>query len=94
MASAFSHIAVPAVLYAVFKSHTVNFKLFLVAAMCSVIPDADIIAFKFGIPIQVSPIGVSSFFTERGLSVIASELIWVLIPALVIGTIGAVLRRK
>ncbi|MFA7000490.1 MAG: metal-dependent hydrolase [Candidatus Paceibacterota bacterium] len=51
MASAFFHIAVPAVLYAVFKSHTVNFKLFQVAVMCPVIPDADVIApFKFGIP--------------------------------------------
>ena len=45
-------------------------------------------------PIQVSPIEVSSFFTEWGFRVIASELILVLIPALVIGTIGAALRRK
>ena len=54
MASAFFHIAVPAVLYAVFKSHTVNFKLFLVAVMCSVIPNnADVIdPFKFGIPYE------------------------------------------
>ncbi|WP_411726647.1 metal-dependent hydrolase [Methyloglobulus sp.] len=173
MASAFSHIAVPAVLYAGFKSDTVNFKLFLLGAACSVFPDVDVIAFKFGIPyesqwghrgfthslvfalglasllsyfhrhlrskpwivfwlcflscashafldamtngglgvalywpfsleriflpfrpIQVSPIGVSSFFTEWGLRVISSELIWVLIPALTIGTTGAVLRRK
>jgi inner membrane protein len=173
MASAFSHIAVPALLYAVFKSNTVNFKLFLLAAVCSVIPDVDVIAFTFGIPyespwghrgfthslvfalclasflalfhrqfsskpwvtfwlcflscsshalldamtngglgvalywpfslkriflpfrpIQVSPIGVGSFFTEKGLSVISSELIWVLIPALIIGTIGALFRRK
>jgi inner membrane protein len=173
MVSAFSHIAVPAVLYASFKSDTVNFKLFLLGAICSIIPDIDVIAFKYGIPygsqwghrgfthslafalclaslltyfheqlrskplivfwlcfvscashalldamingglgvtlywpfslerillpfrpIQVSPIGVSSFFTEWGLRVIHSELIWVLIPALVIGAIGAVLRRK
>lgn len=45
-------------------------------------------------PIQVSPIGVSNFFTERGLAVIASELWWVLIPALVFGVVGAVLRRR
>ena len=173
MASAFSHIAVPAVLYASFKSDTVNFRLFVLAAVCSVFPDMDVIGFKFGIPygsqwghrgfthslffalclasfltifhrqlrskpwavfglcfvscvshafldamtngglgvalywpfssgriflpfrpIQVSPIGVGSFFTEWGLRVIASELIWVLIPALVIGTIAAVIRRK
>jgi inner membrane protein len=45
-------------------------------------------------PIQVSPIGVGNFFSEWGLWVIASELVWVLIPALIIGTIGAVIRRK
>jgi inner membrane protein len=45
-------------------------------------------------PIQVSPIGVSGFFSEWGVRVIASELIWILIPALVIGTIGALLRRQ
>jgi inner membrane protein len=45
-------------------------------------------------PIQVSPIGVGSFFTEWGLRVIVSELIWVLIPAIVIGTFGVVIRHK
>ena len=173
MASAFSHIAIPAVLYATFKSKAVNFKLFLMAAVCSVIPDADVLAFKFGIPyesqwghrgfthslvfalalacisillhsrvnsrpwtvfwisfiscvshplldmmtngglgvalfwpfsaeriffsfrpIQVSPIGVGNFFSDKGLSVMASELIWVLIPACVLGAIGAGWRRK
>lgn len=173
MASAFSHIAIPAVLYATLKCKTVNLKLFLLATICAVIPDADVIAFKFGIPyesewghrgfthslvfalalacisillhrrlnsrpwtvfwicfiscvshplldmitngglgvalfwpfsaerlffpfrpIQVSPIGVGNFFSEKGLSVITSELIWILIPALVFGVTGAVLRRK
>lgn len=173
MASAFSHIAVPAVFYAVFKSRSVNFTLFLVAALCSVIPDADVIAFKWGIPyesqwghrgfthslvfsvwlaalltlfhrqlgskpwvifwlcflscashalldsmtngglgvalywpfsleriflpfrpIEVSPIGIESFFTEWGMRVLASELLWVLMPALVIGAAGARLRRN
>jgi inner membrane protein len=45
-------------------------------------------------PIQVSPIGVGSFFTEWGLRVIASELVWVLLPALALGAIGAVISRK
>lgn len=173
MASAFSHIAVPAVLYATFKSDRVNFKLFLLAAALSVIPDADVMAFRFKIPyssqwghrgfthsfvfalilavffsvfhrqfrsrpwtifwfsflscashpildamtngglgvalywpfsleriffpfrpIQVSPIGVGRFFTEKGFKVILSELIWVLIPALIFAIIGAGLRRK
>ena len=52
MASAFSHIAVSAVLYASFKSETVNFKLFLMAAVCSVFPDIDVIGFKLGIPYE------------------------------------------
>ncbi len=170
MASAFSHIAVPAILYASFKSDKVNFRLFVLAAVCSVFPDIDVIGFKFGIlmvrngvigvlrirwslpyawlpcqplfirssslnlglyfgfvscashafldamtngglgvalfwpfssgwiffpfrPIQVSPIGVGSFFTEWGLRVIVSELVWVLILALIIGTLGAIIRR-
>lgn len=50
MASAFSHIAVPAVLYASFKSDSVNLRLFILASVCSILPDADVIAFKFGIP--------------------------------------------
>lgn len=173
MASAFSHIAVPAVLYAGFKSDSVNFKLFLLASVCSIFPDIDVIGFKFGIPygsqwghrgfthslvfalflaslltyfhkwlrskprtvfwlcfvscashafldamtngglgvalywpfsleriflpfrpIEVSPIGISSFFTEWGLRVIASELVWVLMPALTIGVISSLIRRK
>lgn len=28
-------------------------------------------------PIRVSPIGISRFFTERGLDVLASELLWI-----------------
>lgn len=173
MASAFSHIAIPAVLFACCKSSRVNAKLFVLAAVCSVIPDIDVIAFHFGIPyrsqwghrgfthsiffafvlatllsafhrqlnskpwtvlwfcflscvshalldamtngglgvafywpfslerlffpfrpIQVSPIGVGRFFTAKGLNVIASELIWVLFPALIIGMFGALIRRK
>jgi inner membrane protein len=35
-------------------------------------------------PIQVSPIGVKKFFSERGLQVIISELIWIGLPCMVI----------
>jgi inner membrane protein len=42
-------------------------------------------------PIQVSPIGVKNFLTERGLRVIASELGWVFLPSLLV---GALLRWK
>ncbi|MFI8480653.1 metal-dependent hydrolase [Pseudomonas sp. NPDC078700] len=45
-------------------------------------------------PIQVSPIGIGAFFTERGLRVIASELVWIFIPGLLIGLAGALIRRK
>ena len=37
-------------------------------------------------PIQVSPIGVGSFFSEWGLRVIASELVWVGVPCLLVLT--------
>lgn len=32
-------------------------------------------------PIKVSPLGISNFFTQRGLRVIYSELVWIGIPA-------------
>jgi len=173
MASAFSHVVVPAVIYVTFKCNAINIRLFILAAFFSVLPDFDVIAFKFGIPyesqwghrgfthslvfaaclaaitmpfykqlkshplaiflvcfvacashafldamtngglgvalfwpfsheriffqfrpIQVSPLSVASFFTERGWKIISSELIWVFVPGLIIGTIGALIRGK
>lgn len=44
-------------------------------------------------PIEVSPIGVGSFFSERGLSVILSELRWVWLPAAFVFVSGHVARR-
>ena len=35
-------------------------------------------------PIVVSPIGVSRFFSERGLAVISSELLWIWAPCLIL----------
>ena len=45
-------------------------------------------------PIQVSPISVRAFFSPRGARVMASELLWIWLPAIV--TTGAILwlRRK
>ena len=40
-------------------------------------------------PIQVSPIGVG-FFSERGLAVIASEIIWIWIPSVAIAGIALI----
>ncbi len=45
-------------------------------------------------PIQVSPIGVENFFTERGWSVIKSELVWIGLPCLIIFTIQKFLKRN
>jgi hypothetical protein len=40
-------------------------------------------------PIEVSPIGVRQFFSERGLTVLASEMLWVWLPSAVLaGWIG------
>lgn len=44
-------------------------------------------------PIEVSPIGVSSFFSEWGVRVILSELRWVWLPSAVVFALGQVARR-
>jgi inner membrane protein len=173
VASAFAHIAIPVVLYAVCKNSPVSLRLFLLASLVSIVPDVDVIAFKFGIayespwghrgfthsllfaaalalvlsafdkilqtsrstvfwvcfascishalldaltngglgvalfwpftperfffpfrPIEVSPIGISSFFTERGLQVIISELQWIILPAIIIAAVASLTRRN
>ena len=43
--------------------------------------------------IEVSPLGISRFFSERGASVVASELLWVWTPALALGAAFYALRR-
>lgn len=43
-------------------------------------------------PVEASPIGMR-FFGDRGLDVIASEMIWVWLPALVILGVAAIMRR-
>ena len=45
-------------------------------------------------PIEVSPIGVRRFFTERGVAVLASELIWVGLPSLVFAAVMWMTRRR
>ena len=44
-------------------------------------------------PIEVSPIGMG-FFSARGLEVIASEIVWVWLPALVIWAAVSVFRKS
>lgn len=176
MASVFAHIVVPAVTYAALKGNRFNVRLLVLAMVLAVLPDIDVLVFKFGIayesqwghrgfthslmfagliallcsifwrqlrshpmmifvicfvacashalldamtngglgvalywpfdherhflpfrPIQVSPIGVKAFFSEWGLRVIASELVWVFVPGLALSAIGLFaprLRRK
>lgn len=43
-------------------------------------------------PIEVSPIGIG-FFSERGLEVIASEIVWIWLPALIIWLVVWVYRK-
>jgi len=43
-------------------------------------------------PIEVSPIG-ARFFSERGLSVLYSEFVWVWIPSVALVTVAFVVRR-
>jgi inner membrane protein len=45
-------------------------------------------------PIRVSPIGVTRFFTHRGLVVIQSELVWIWIPAALLALIAFFLRDR
>lgn len=44
-------------------------------------------------PIEVSPIGFG-FFSERGISVISSEILWIWIPAFFLLIIAALIRKK
>ncbi len=45
-------------------------------------------------PIEVSPISVRAFFTQRGVRVLASELVWVWAPSLVFAAMVLWLRRR
>ena len=45
-------------------------------------------------PIQVAPISARSFFSQRGLSVFSSELMWVWCPALLIAATAIMLRSR
>lgn len=43
--------------------------------------------------LQVSPIGLERFLSSRGLAVMYSELVWIWIPALLMGTIIFLVRK-
>lgn len=44
--------------------------------------------------IRVSPIGITQFLSRWGLRVIASEIVWIWLPAALFGVAGALIRRK
>ena len=45
-------------------------------------------------PIKVSPIGVSRFFSLRGLAVVRSEALWLWLPSAAIFLVSALLRNR
>lgn len=173
MASLFGHAFVSIALSTSFKKQT--FKLVLLAIICTIIPDADVIGFQFGVAyesfwghrgfshslvfallfgflvtvifyrkvllskkgiiliiffflctashsildamttggygvaflspfndtryffpfrsIKVSPLGVANFFSQRGLKVIQSELIWIGIPSVIYVLITFIIKK-
>ena len=44
-------------------------------------------------PIQVSPIGITRFFTYRGLAVLQTEILWIWLPSIVVIAIVMVSQR-
>jgi len=44
--------------------------------------------------IEVSPIGVTGFFSARGGEILASEFLWIWIPAAAVAALGAAWRRE
>lgn len=44
-------------------------------------------------PIEVSPLGVSGFFSQRGLAVMQSERLWIFLPAVFMLGLGWLMRR-
>jgi inner membrane protein len=44
-------------------------------------------------PIEVSPIGVGDFFSQRGLKVLLSELRWVWLPSAIFFGLGHLIKR-
>ena len=172
MPSAFAHALVPVATALGAGKNLINRRLLCVAVFCAVMPDLDVIAFKFGIPyasqwghrgfthsivfallvaavalalsstlkcrpqlvfgaiflatvshplldmltngglgvalywpfsnervffpirpIAVSPIGVARFFSEQGLIVLKSELLWVGLPSLALYSLLRLVRR-
>lgn len=176
MASAFGHAALAFAIGQNFPRRILHWKFWILGVICTILPDADVISFKFGIayedfwghrgfthsllfaaiigvlitllfyrkkstllegtayalfftlctashsvldamtsgglgvaffspwdnaryffpwrPIQVSPIGVANFFSEWGLKVILSELIWIGIPSAIYIVVARIIKKR
>lgn len=44
-------------------------------------------------PIRVSPIGISRFFTPRGLAIVGTEIVWIWLPSIVVIVLVTIRRR-
>jgi inner membrane protein len=44
-------------------------------------------------PIHVSPIGIGRFFSDRGIAVLQSELLWIWLPAALLALSAWLMRR-
>jgi inner membrane protein len=45
-------------------------------------------------PVVVSPLGIRPFFSEWGLRVIESELVWIGLPSMILAAVAAIVRRR
>ena len=55
----------------------------------------DAIRYNFPFtPIIISPINIKGFFSEWGLKVVLSELIWVILPLAIVTAVSMLIRRK
>ena len=45
-------------------------------------------------PLEVPPLGVRAFFSGRGVQGLASEALWLWLPAAIVGAIGLTVRRR
>ena len=45
-------------------------------------------------PVRVSPIGVSRFFSARGLAVLQSEVLWIWVPAILLAAVALLVRQQ
>ncbi|MCX4030052.1 metal-dependent hydrolase [Endozoicomonas sp. SM1973] len=69
MASLLTHPVVPIVLGLALKNSKITFPLLLAAAVASILPDLDVIAFYFGIP-YASPFGHRGFTHSISFSIL------------------------